>query len=81
MMSHFGRKPVSGGRPARDSRVSMRAALRGGFFAHEAIIVDSFVELDVLRVRKIEVVMMVYRRKVVRVSLGEKITMRAIHPR
>ena len=29
-MSHFGRKPISGGSPARESKVSMRVVLSMG---------------------------------------------------
>lgn len=51
MMSHLGRKPVSGGSPARESRVSIRVAFSMGVFVHEVIIVDSFRVLVVLSVR------------------------------
>lgn len=42
MMSHFGRKPVRGGRPAKDRSVSRRIVLSEGAFVHEVISVDSF---------------------------------------
>lgn len=60
MMSHLGRKPVSGGRPASDSRVIMRVVFSVGVLVHEVISVDSLRVLVVLRVRKIEVVIRVY---------------------
>lgn len=41
-MSHFGRKPVSGGRPASERRVSRRIAPNDGVFVHAVINVDSF---------------------------------------
>ena len=42
MISHFGMKPVSGGRPARDRSASIIVALSIGVFVHEMSIVDSF---------------------------------------
>ena len=59
MMSHLGRKPVNGGRPARESRASIRVAFSTGAFVHEVIIVDSFRTLVVLRVIKIVAVIRV----------------------
>lgn len=51
MMSHFGRKPVRGGRPARDRRASRRIAFSAGVFAHVVIRVDSFSTFIEFRVR------------------------------
>lgn len=59
MISHFGRNPVNGGSPARESRVNMRVAFSIGVFVHEVIIVDSFRDLVVLRVRNTVVVIRV----------------------
>lgn len=70
MISHLGRKPIKGGRPARERRVSMRVALSMGVFVHDVISVDNFVMWDVLRERKMVEVRRVYKRKVRRVSLG-----------
>lgn len=42
IISHFGMKPVSGGRPARDRSVSIMDAFSVGVFVHEISIVDSF---------------------------------------
>lgn len=56
MISHFGRKPVSGGRPARDRSMSIRVAVNGGIFVHAVDIVVSFKVLIVLRVRKMGMV-------------------------
>lgn len=61
MISHLGRKPVSGGRPANESRVSIRVALSTGAFVHAVIIVDSFKALVVLKVRNTAVVISTYR--------------------
>lgn len=60
-MSHFGRKPVRGGRPANERRVSMRVALSMGIFAHEVIIVDSFMTLVVFRLRNTVAVITEYK--------------------
>ena len=61
MMSHLGRKPVSGGSPARESRTSMRVAFSVGDFVHDVIIVTSFRALVELRVRNTVVVIRTYR--------------------
>lgn len=42
IMSHFGMKPVNGGRPARERRVSIAVAFSIGVLVHEMSIVDSF---------------------------------------
>lgn len=59
MMSHLGKKPVSGGRPASDSKVIINVAFNMGVFVHEVIIVASFSVLVVLRVRNTVVVIRV----------------------
>ncbi len=61
MMSHLGRKPVRGGRPARESRASSSIALRDGTLVHVVISVDSFRTLIVFRVRKTVAVIIAYR--------------------
>lgn len=58
---HFGRNPVRGGSPARDSRVSRRVALSDGVFVHVVISVDRFRALMVFRVRNTAAVIRVYR--------------------
>ena len=58
-MSHFGRKPVRGGSPASESRVSMRVVLSTGAFVHAIVIVCRFMVLVVFRVRNTVVVRMV----------------------
>lgn len=60
-ISHFGRKPARGGRPARDRRVSMNVAFSIGALVHEVMAVDRLRVLVVLRVRNTAVVIMVYR--------------------
>lgn len=61
MMSHLGRNPVNGGRPARESRVRSSIAFRDGIFVHAVMRVDSFSTLIVFRVRKMVAVIMAYR--------------------
>lgn len=61
MISHLGRKPVRGGRPARESRVNIRVALSAGVFVHVVISVDSFKVLIEFRVRNTAVVIKMYR--------------------
>ena len=61
MMSHLGRKPVSGGSPARESRTSMRVAFSVGDFVQDVISVVSFRVLVELRVRNTAVVVRTYK--------------------
>lgn len=61
IISHLGRKPVSGGSPARERRVSIRVAFSIGVFVHEVIIVASFRVLVVLSVRNVVIVIREYR--------------------
>lgn len=61
IMSHFGRNPVSGGRPARDRSVSIRVAFSMGVFVQEVIIVDNFRALIVFRLRNTVAVISEYR--------------------
>lgn len=60
MVSHLGRKPVRGGRPAKDRRVIIRVAFSVGVFVQEVIIVDSLSVFVVFRVRKTAIVIRQY---------------------
>lgn len=60
-ISHFGKKPVRGGRPASDRRDSMNVALSIGALVHEVIAVDRLRVLVVFRVRNTAAVITVYR--------------------
>lgn len=60
-MSHFGKKPVRGGSPASESKVSMRAVFSVGAFVHIIIIICKFRVLVVFRVRNTAAVNIVYR--------------------
>lgn len=57
-MSHFGIKPVSGGRPPSDRRTRGVSAVRAGAFAHEVESELIVVELFSLKMIKVENVMM-----------------------
>lgn len=59
MMSHLGKKPVSGGRPASDSSVSIRVVLSIGVLVQEAISVGRLMVLVVFIERKMEAVIRV----------------------
>ena len=48
---------MSGGRPPRDNRIRGARAVRAGFFVQEVDRVGILVALEVLKVRKVEVVM------------------------
>lgn len=61
IISHLGRKPVSGGSPARESRANMRVVLSVGVFVHAVITIDKFRALVVFRVRNTVAVIRVYR--------------------
>lgn len=61
MISHFDRKPVNGGRPAKESKTAIRVAFSMGVFVHDVIIVDSFRVLVVFRVRNTVAVISEYR--------------------
>lgn len=61
MISHLGRKPVSGGSPARESRANMRVVLSVGVFVHAVITIDKFRALVVFMVRNTVAVIRVYR--------------------
>lgn len=60
-INHFGMNPVSGGRPAKDNRASIRVALRTGVFVQEVIIVESFRVLVVLRDKNTAAVIRTYK--------------------
>lgn len=53
-MSHFGAKPVKGGRPPSESRISGAKPVRAGALAHAVARELTLVELDVLNVRNAE---------------------------
>jgi len=57
-ISHFGAKPVRGGRPPSDSRTRGARPARAGVLAHVVASELTLVELDALNVRKAEEVMM-----------------------
>ncbi len=64
MISHFGMKPVSGGRPARDRSASIIVALSIGVFVHEMSIVESFRTLIWVNDKNMVVVISEYNAKV-----------------
>lgn len=70
-MSHFGIKPVSGGRPPNERRRRGVRAVSAGVFVQEVASMLMFVALFSLNVRKAEHVMTIYVRSVRRVSEGE----------
>ena len=61
IINHLGRKPVSGGRPARESRTSMRVAFSVGDFVQDVISVVNFRVLVELRARNTVVVVRTYK--------------------
>lgn len=57
-ISHFGAKPVRGGRPPSESRARGTMAVRAGAFAHEVARELIFVELFSLKTINVEKVIM-----------------------
>ena len=60
IISHLGRNPVKGGRPARESRVSSSIAFSDGVFVHAVIKVVSFSTFIEFRVRNTAAVIRAY---------------------
>lgn len=80
-ISHFGIKPVSGGRPPRDRRRRGARAVRAGAFVQEVARVLMLVALFNLNTRNAERVMIKYVSSVRSVSEGENWRTRTIQPR
>lgn len=80
-MSHFGIKPVSGGRPPRERRTRGVSAVRIGVFAQEMARELMLVALFVLKIKNVEKVITKYMIRVRKVSDGEYWSARVIHPR
>lgn len=80
-ISHLGTKPVSGGSPPRERRMRGARVVITGAFAHEVASVLMLVELFSLNVRKVELVIIKYIRRVKRVREGENCRIRIIQPR
>jgi len=57
-MSHFGAKPVRGGRPPSERRIRGARPARAGALAHAVARVLMLVEFELLNVRNAEEVMM-----------------------
>lgn len=80
-ISHLGIKPVSGGRPPRDSRMSGVRAVKAGALAHEVASMLRVVDLLSLNTRNVEIVITKYVRRVRSVREGENCKTRIIQPR
>lgn len=74
-------KPVKGGSPPSDSRARAAVAVRTGALAQLVANVLIFVALISLNVRKVAIVMTIYRHNVRIVSCGLSCTITVIHPR
>jgi len=81
MISHFGIKPVRGGRPPRDRRTKGARAVRAGAFAQEVARALMVVALFNLNTRNVEIVIIKYVRRVKRVRRGENCKTIIIQPR
>lgn len=80
-ISHFGIKPVNGGRPPKDSRMRGVRDVSAGVFVHEMASVLMLVDLFSLNTRNVEEVIMKYVIRVRRDREGEKGRIRIIQPR
>lgn len=56
MINHFGKKPESGGRPPKESRIRGKRPIRAGYFAQEKVRFWIVEEEELLRVEKITTV-------------------------
>lgn len=74
-------KPVRGGRPPNDRRISGARDVSAGAFAQEVASVLMLVDWFSLNTRNVENVMMKYMRRVRRVRDGENCSTRIIQPR
>lgn len=81
IINSLGANPVRGGRPARDSIISMVVAERAGVFDHEVEICDIFVADITFNDINIAAVMIMYKIKLKRESCGLNFIMITIHPR
>lgn len=81
VIKSFGAKPVRGGRPARDSIISIVVVERVGVFDHEVEICDIFVADTEIRDINIAAVIMRYNTKLKRESWGLNFKIIIIHPR
>lgn len=80
-ISHFGIKPVSGGRPPRDNNTRGAREVSAGAFAHEMARELMLVDLFNLNTRNVEDVIMMYVMRASRVREGENCRIRIIQPR
>lgn len=80
-MSHLGIKPVSGGRPPRESSVIIAIVVIMGVFDQVRVSVLSFVEVTFLNVRKVAVVIAMYRIRFRMARFGEYCMTIIIQPR
>jgi len=77
----LGAKPVRGGRPPRERRMSGARPANAGNFAHEVARVLILVEPEVLNARNVAEVMIMYVRRARTVMEGLNWSTRIIHPR
>lgn len=80
-ISHFGIKPVRGGRPPRERRIRGAKHVNAGDLVHEMARVLMLVDLLSLNTRKVEDVIMRYVRRAKSVRVGENCRTRIIQPR
>lgn len=81
IINHFGMKPVSGGRPPRESKMRAATVVRVGVFVQASVRVLIFVVIIVLNVRKAAAVMMMYVPRERRVNWGANWRIMIIQPR
>lgn len=81
VIKSFGAKPVRGGSPAKDNRISMVVVVRAGVFDHEVEISNIFVAEMVVRDINMAAVIIMYNTKFNKESCGSNFKMTIIHPR
>lgn len=80
-ISHFGIKPVKGGRPPRDNKIRGARHVIAGDLVQEMARVLMLVDLLSLNTRNVEEVIIKYVRRAKSVRVGENCKIRIIQPR
>lgn len=77
----LGIKPVRGGRPAKESNVSIEIATNIGVFAHKMEMSSNFIACVEVSKRNIAVVIIIYKIKLNSVKEGSNFKTNIIQPR
>lgn len=81
MIRSFGAKPVRGGSPPSDKRMSMEDEVKAGVLVQEEDSCEILVEFSEIRVENMADVIIIYKIKLNRVSSGLNFKIIIIQPR